>query len=1065
MTDTSFKQVWTGTAEAYQDFVLPLVSRTFALTIPQLPGALHRVVANAYLLCRVADTIEDDAALPAADKRRYEEAFVEVVTGRADATRFAAELSPLLSQETIEAERDLVRQLPLVIQVLRSFNRAQQDAIERCVGVMCRGMHRFQQEAAQRGGVHGLATQREMDQYCYYVAGVVGEMLTELFCDFDPAIAARREQMLHLATSFGQALQMTNILKDQWEDRARGACWLPREVFQRHGVDLSTLQPGHYTPAYGAALSELIGVAHAHLRNALSYTLLIPAQHTGIRRFCLWATGLAVLTLKNIQRKPDFTGGADIKVSRGAVARTIMVSNVSVRRDALLRRLFDFAWRKLPLTALGPEWQPLPQPQNASGGWAPELALAGAAGARFEKSTEVVSNRYEFRGPLREGLIQPRPAAAPAPVAVPQAAPQTDPLDHAIDRARQALIGLQQADGHWCFEFETDCTISAEYILMMHFIDEIDDVLQEKLARYIRSKQRLDTHGGWPLYQDGAIDLSCTVKCYYALKAAGDAVDAPHMQRAREVILAHGGAAKTNVFTRILLAMFEQVPWRAAPYVPVEIMLFPKWAPFHLDKVSYWARTTMVPLFILCSLKARAKNPRQVGVRELFVTAPELEKHYFATGGVVNQLFLLLDKIGRACDPLIPKGLRARAVKRAEQWFLPRLNGEDGLGAIFPPMVNALEAMDLLGYAKDHPARATCLKSLRKLIVDCGDGTAFCQPCVSPVWDTGWSAMALLRAGKDEQTQAAVTRALQWLTPLQELEVKGDWAVNAPQLAPGGWAFQYANAYYPDLDDTAMVAGLLHVAGKGSPLEAQSRQRIERAADWLVGMQSDNGGFAAFDRNNTHYHINYIPFADHGAMLDPPTEDVSGRVLACLGVLKREQDRDAIRRCVDYLRRVQQPDGSYWGRWGTNYIYGTWSVLAGLALVGEDMDQPWIRKSIDWLKSKQHADGGWGETNDSFEKPELRGSNGGVSTAHSTAWALLGLLAVGEHGSAAVRRGIEWLIADQQGPGERCAGLWYHPSYNAPGFPRVFYLKYHGYTAYFPLWALTRYRQLIARKS
>ena len=369
-------------------------------------------------------------------------------------------------------------------------------------------------------------------------------------------------------------------------------------------------------------------------------------------------------------------------------------------------------------------------------------------------------------------------------------------------------------------------------------------------------------------------------------------------------------------------------------------------------------------------------------------------------------------------------------------------------------MVNALEVMDLLGYPKDHPVRQTCLKALRKLVVERADGTAYCQPCLSPLWDTGWAAMALLKASKDEQTQAAVTRALEWLAPRQVLDLKGDWAAQAPDLAPGGWAFQYANPYFPDLDDTAMVAGLLHVAGKG-----QHRERLERAADWLVGMQSDNGGFAAFDRNNTHYHINHIPFADHGAMLDPPTEDVSGRVLAGLGVLKRPQDREAIRRCVDYLQRVQQPDGSFWGRWGTNYIYGTWSVLAGLALTGEDLSQPWIRKSIAWLKSRQHADGGWGETSDSYENPALRGSNNGVSTAHTTAWALLGLFAVGEHESEAARRGIAWLLADQQAGGE-LAGLWHHPSYNAPGFPRVFYLKYHGYTAYFPLWALTRYRQL-----
>jgi farnesyl-diphosphate farnesyltransferase len=356
MTEHALNKAWQGTAAAYQDFVLPLVSRTFALTIPQLPGSLHQVVANAYLLCRVADTIEDDAALDAGAKRRYEEAFVAVVTGRAEPAALAADLAPRLSSETIEAERDLVLNLPLVIEVLRGFNRNQQNAIERCVRVMCHGMHRFQQDAAMRGGEAGLADQAEMDRYCYYVAGVVGEMLTELFCDFDPLMAQRRDAMMRLAVSFGQGLQMTNILKDQWEDRSRGACWLPQEVFQRHGLDLAQLRVGAYSPAYGAALSELLGVAHAHLRNALAYTLLIPSTHTGIRRFCLWATGLAVLTLKNIQQRPDFRTGADIKVSRGAVARTIMVTNVAVRRDALLRSLFDFAWRDLPLTQLEAAW-------------------------------------------------------------------------------------------------------------------------------------------------------------------------------------------------------------------------------------------------------------------------------------------------------------------------------------------------------------------------------------------------------------------------------------------------------------------------------------------------------------------------------------------------------------------------------------------------------------------------------------------------------------------------------------------------------------------------------------
>ncbi|MEK6805176.1 MAG: phytoene/squalene synthase family protein [Pseudomonadota bacterium] len=340
----------------YQDAILPGVSRTFALTIPQLPGDLRCVVTNAYLLCRAADTIEDEPALSSADKHRFEESFVEVVAGRSDAAALAAEIAPRLSAATLEAERELMRELPQVIAVLRSLRPVQQRAIERCVAVMGRGMHRFQQGA----GVHGLATQAEMDSYCYYVAGVVGEMLTDLFAAHDPEIAAQHEAMMRFAVSFGQGLQMTNILKDQWEDRARGACWLPREVFARHGLELSTLQAGHNPVAYAAVQNELIGVAHAHLRNALEYTLLIPARYAGMRRFCLWAIGLAVLTLRNLHETPGFTAGAQIKVSRGAVARTIMVCNMFVRSNNLLRRVFNIAWRKLPLTPLPVDWGHLP---------------------------------------------------------------------------------------------------------------------------------------------------------------------------------------------------------------------------------------------------------------------------------------------------------------------------------------------------------------------------------------------------------------------------------------------------------------------------------------------------------------------------------------------------------------------------------------------------------------------------------------------------------------------------------------------------------------------------------
>jgi len=636
--------------------------------------------------------------------------------------------------------------------------------------------------------------------------------------------------------------------------------------------------------------------------------------------------------------------------------------------------------------------------------------------------------------------------------------PETTGLDQAIARARAALLERQGADGHWCFELESDCTITAEYILMMHFTDEIDDDLQEKMARYLRTTQALESHGGWPQYAGGAIDLSCTVKAYYALKAAGDAPEAPHMLRAREAVLALGGAARSNVFTRILLAMFEQVPWRAVPYLPVEIMLLPRWAPIHIEKMSYWARTTLVPLTILCSLKAKAVNPRQVDIRELFVTPPEQERHYFLRGGILNRLFLGLDKLGRGLDRWMPKSLRQRAIRKAEAWFLPRMNGEDGLGAIFPPMVNSYEAMILLGYPKDHPVRQTCLRSIQKLVVHRDDGSAYCQPCVSPVWDTGWSAMALIHSGDDATTETAITQACDWLVQRQELECKGDWVARAPEAAPGGWAFQYANAYYPDIDDTALVAALLHVLDRRRGQPGHHHLNIDRAADWMLALQSKNGGFAAFDADNTYYYLNAIPFADHGALLDPPTEDVSGRVAACLGVLARDQDRGDLRRCIDYLRTTQQADGSWWGRWGNNYIYGTWSALSGLVLAGEDLHQPYLRKSVDWLRARQHADGGWGETNDSYIDPALAGTNGGVSTPHTTAWAVLAQLAMGEAESDSVRRGIAFLLACQQ-----TDGLWSHPSHNAPGFPRVYYLKYHGYAAYFPLYALARYRYLLAR--
>ncbi len=617
-------------------------------------------------------------------------------------------------------------------------------------------------------------------------------------------------------------------------------------------------------------------------------------------------------------------------------------------------------------------------------------------------------------------------------------------LERSIAAARDALIGLQSAQGYWLFELEADCTIPAEFIMMMHFLDEIDVVLQQKIAVYLRRHQA--EHGGWPLYPGGELDLSCTVKAYYALKLAGDAVNTLHMVRAREAVLARGGAARANVFTRIALALFGQVPWRAVPYIPVEIMLLPKWFPFHLDKVSYWSRTVMVPLFVLCTRKPLARNPRGVEILELFTTPPWKEHHYFARRGFMNRFFMTLDRMGRAIDPLIPRAMRNRAMRAAQDWVLERLNGENGLGAIFPAMVNALEMLVLMGVPPDDPRRVTAKRAIEKLLV-VGPSEAYCQPCVSPVWDSALAALAMQEAG-DVQAHAAAERALDWLVPEQLLDGPQDWQRQKPRVRGGGWAFQFRNDYYPDLDDTAVVAWSMHQARDPQKYEPN----ITRALDWLVGLQSKNGGFASFDADNTHYSLNEIPFADHGALLDPPTSDVTARVVALLGKVGRPQDASALDRALFFLRAEQEPEGAWFGRWGTNYIYGTWSVLMALELAGVPHDDLAVRRAVNWLASTQNADGGWGELNDSYHDRNQAGGPA-ASAPFQTAWALLGLLAAGEVDSPVVRHGVRYLQRAQQK-----SGLWSDPRFTAPGFPRVFYLKYHGYCAYFPLWALAAYR-------
>jgi squalene-hopene/tetraprenyl-beta-curcumene cyclase len=629
------------------------------------------------------------------------------------------------------------------------------------------------------------------------------------------------------------------------------------------------------------------------------------------------------------------------------------------------------------------------------------------------------------------------------------ATPATRPsLDVASAMAREALASRQSADGRWQFELEADCTIPAEYIMMMHFLGEIDTAVEARLAAYLRARQA--EHGGWPLYHAGDFNISCSVKAYFALKLAGDSPELTHMARARAAILAHGGAAATNVFTRIALALFGEVPWRAVPYIPAEIMFLPRWFPFNLQRVSYWSRTVMVPLLILCTLKPRARNPRQVGLRELFTVAPERERHYFHRPGGRSSLlahtFRAIDRLARSLDALVPAALRARALERAEGWILERLNGEHGLGAIFPAMVNALEVLVVRGYPPEDLRRRAAKRALERLLVVSGP-SGYCQPCTSPVWDTALAALTMQETGSPGAL-AAADRGLEWLARRQLLAAPGDWRAQRPHLAGGGWPFQLANSHYPDLDDTAAVAWAM--------MRTNDPQRysgaVARALDWLAGMQSRNGGFASFDVDNTSYYLNEIPFADHGALLDPPTSDVTARVVTALALARRPQDAGVLERAIAFLRAEQEADGPWFGRWGTNYVYGTWSVLTALAQAGIGADDPAVRRAVGWLEARQNADGGWGESNDSYF-PERR-FTACASTPHQTAWALLGLLAAGSAASPAVQRGVEYLLRTQ-----RPDGLWSDLHFTAPGFPRVFYLRYHGYCAYFPLWALSAYRR------
>ncbi len=627
-----------------------------------------------------------------------------------------------------------------------------------------------------------------------------------------------------------------------------------------------------------------------------------------------------------------------------------------------------------------------------------------------------------------------------------------DATDRAIARATEALLGVQHKDGHFQFDLEADAAIPAEAILVKHFLGEPDLAMERKTAAYLRRLQ--EPHGGWPMLAKGETNVSASVKAYFALKIIGDSIDAPHMARARAAILEAGGAVNVNVFTKMFLALFGIVPWRAVPVMPVEIMHAPGWFPFHIYKISYWARATLIPLLVVMALKPRARNPRDVTIDELFLVPPNEVRHWPRTAnqtGLSGAAFYALDKVLHVAEPFFPAKTRASAIDKAMAFVRHRLNGEDGFGAIYPSIAYTLMMFRLMDVPEDHSDMIAARAAFAKLMADNG-AEGFCQPCLSPIWDTVLSAHALLEALPDQPRDAE--RALDWLIPHQVLDLKGDWAYRRPDLRPGGWAFQYSNRFYVDLDDTAVVVMAMDRA-RGEGGTRGYDEAIARGREWVLGMQSSNGGWAAYDVDNTSFYLNQIPFADHGALLDPPTADVTARCLSMLGQLgERIASSDAVRRGVAFMLDEQHAEGSWFGRWGLNYVYGTWSALCAFNAVGMDVRHPAIRRAVAWLEAIQNADGGWGEDDHGYAL-DYGAYKPCASTASQTAWALLGLMAVGESDGEAVRRGVGYLAASQGAD-----GFWDEVRYTAVGFPRVFYLRYGGYPKFFPLWALARYRNL-----
>lgn len=616
-------------------------------------------------------------------------------------------------------------------------------------------------------------------------------------------------------------------------------------------------------------------------------------------------------------------------------------------------------------------------------------------------------------------------------------------ISGAIGRAQKNLRRLQHPDGYWVGELIVDATLCADYVLFMHWADEVDPVIQEKCVQHIRRRQLAD--GGWNIYHDGPSELNASVKAYFALKLAGHQPHAPWMHDARATILRLGGIPHMNTYAKLYLALLGQFPWKYLPTAPVEMVLFPNWFFYNLYEMSSWSRAMLVPLAIINHFKPSRELPAELQLHELYPAGTEHDDFSLPKDGrffTWRNFFLRSDRLLKWLHRLRWKPLRKIALRKAEAWMIERMGDEcDGLAAVFPAMLNSIVALKTLGYRDDHPMLAKARRDFEGLFVN--DPQDFrIQPCLSPVWDTAINIIAMAEAGVAPD-EPSIAKAAEWLAA-KEVRFAGDWVRKNPRPEPSGWAFEFNNRFYPDTDDTAMVLMALRL------VPAADRAQFSRGLDWLLSFQCRNGGWGAFDKEVTQGWLEDVPFADHNAILDPTCSDLTGRTLELLGYIGFDRSDPRVKKALRYLIATQEDDGSWYGRWGVNYIYGTWQVLRGLRAIGQDMQQRWIVRAREWLESCQNDDGGWGETCGSYDDSSMKGK--GTSTASQTAWAVMGLCACGELETRVVLRGIDFLVRTQNADGS-----WTEAETTGTGFPGVFYLKYDMYRNNFPLLALATY--------